>query len=52
MVFARNGAFIYVPAPDGTLWWSAQVASPQQPELTGITDDQWLERLGELYRFE
>jgi salicylate hydroxylase len=25
MVFARNGAFLYLPAPDGTVWWSAQV---------------------------
>ena len=23
-----SGAFIYLPAPDGTVWWSAQVAGP------------------------
>jgi salicylate hydroxylase len=52
MVFARNGAFLYLPAPDGSLWWSAQVASPQPPRLGEVTDRQWLERLGELFRFE
>jgi salicylate hydroxylase len=30
-IFARHGVFIYLPAPDGTLWWSAQVAAAQQP---------------------
>ncbi|MBE1532321.1 FAD-dependent oxidoreductase [Actinomadura algeriensis] len=31
MVMARAGAFIYLPAPDGTVWWSAQVAAPREP---------------------
>ncbi|WP_055478452.1 FAD-dependent monooxygenase [Sphaerimonospora mesophila] len=31
MVFARRGAFIYLPAPDGTVWWSAQVAAADPP---------------------
>ncbi|WP_336206728.1 FAD-dependent oxidoreductase [Nonomuraea sp. LPB2021202275-12-8] len=31
MVFARRGAFVHIPAPDGTVWWSAQVASAEQP---------------------
>ncbi|NYI03621.1 FAD-dependent oxidoreductase [Allostreptomyces psammosilenae] len=40
MVFARAGAFLAVPAPDGTVWWSAQVASREQPDLSaGGTDD-------------
>jgi 2-polyprenyl-6-methoxyphenol hydroxylase-like FAD-dependent oxidoreductase len=30
-VFARRGVFIYLPAPDGTVWWTAQVAAPQPP---------------------
>ena len=30
-IFARNGVFIYLPAPDGSVWWTAQVASPQPP---------------------
>ncbi|GAA3441512.1 FAD-dependent oxidoreductase [Planomonospora venezuelensis] len=46
MVFARSGAFIHVTAPDGAVWWSAQVADPAEPVDTG------LERLCELYRFE
>ena len=36
MVFGRNGAFIYLPAPDGSVWWSAQVACPIAPDLTAI----------------
>ncbi|OLT23904.1 salicylate 1-monooxygenase [Actinomadura sp. CNU-125] len=31
MVMARAGAFIFLPAPDGTVWWSAQVAAPREP---------------------
>ncbi len=30
-IFARNGVFIYLPAPDGSVWWTAQVASAQPP---------------------
>jgi salicylate hydroxylase len=30
-IFARHGVFIYLPAPDGTVWWSAQVGAAQQP---------------------
>jgi 2-polyprenyl-6-methoxyphenol hydroxylase-like FAD-dependent oxidoreductase len=52
MVFARNGAFIYLPAADGSLWWSAQVAAPVQPDLDGLQNAQWLDRLSDLYRFE
>jgi salicylate hydroxylase len=36
MVFARAGAFIYLPAPDGSVWWSAQVAEPRQPDLAAV----------------
>ncbi|MFJ3927150.1 hypothetical protein [Streptomyces sp. NPDC090022] len=32
MVLARAGAFLYLPAPDGTVWRSAQVASPRPPD--------------------
>ncbi|GAA4579739.1 FAD-dependent monooxygenase [Planotetraspora phitsanulokensis] len=52
MVYARNGAFIHIPAPDGTVWWSAQVIAPRQPETSGVGDADWLEHLAELYRFE
>ena len=30
-IFARHGVFIYLPAPDGTVWWTAQVAAAQPP---------------------
>ena len=44
-IFARHGVFIFIPAPDGTVWWTAQVAAPEPPadlaaiglpELTGL----------------
>src|ERR1700722_12884329 len=28
---ARRGVFIFIPAPDGTVWWTAQVAAPEPP---------------------
>ncbi|MGV9771981.1 FAD-dependent monooxygenase [Streptosporangium sp. NPDC003464] len=52
MVFARNGAFIYIPTPDGSLWWSAQVAAPEQPAPADTGDAERLERLSGLYRSE
>jgi salicylate hydroxylase len=30
-IFARHGVFIFIPAPDGTVWWTAQVAAPEPP---------------------
>ena len=48
MVFARRGAFIYVPMTDGTLWWSAQVADPAPPDLSTV--DQ--RRLSDLFAHE
>src|SRR6201996_5206833 len=29
MIYGRSGAFIYLPVPDGTVWWSAQGSSPE-----------------------
>lgn len=48
MVFGRRGAFLYIPTPDGTVWWSAQVAAPQPPEADAVP----LPLLAELYRTE
>ncbi|MDF2707005.1 MAG: 3-hydroxybenzoate 6-hydroxylase 1 [Nonomuraea muscovyensis] len=48
MVFARGGAFLYLPAPDGAVWWSAQVADPAPPDLADVR----LEGLAEVYRHE
>ncbi|MGP3913223.1 FAD-dependent oxidoreductase [Nonomuraea sp. 10N515B] len=50
MTFARNGAFIHVPAPNRALWWSAQVASPDEPDLNAVAD--WIPELTDLYRHE
>ena len=30
-IFARRGVFIFLPAPDGTVWWTAQVSAPEPP---------------------
>ncbi|MGC4948738.1 FAD-dependent monooxygenase [Streptomyces sp. DT224] len=51
MTFARHGAFLHLAAPDGGVWWSAQVASPGQPDLDR-TDDAWLSHLAGLHRHE
>ncbi|MEV4002343.1 FAD-dependent monooxygenase [Actinomadura sp. NPDC049753] len=48
MVFGRNGAFIHLAAPDGAVWWAAQVASPRQPDLASVD----LDLLGRLYQRE
>ena len=41
MILARRGAFLYVTAPDDTVWWSAQVAAstasdPRVMRLDGV----------------
>ena len=36
MILARAGAFLYLPAPDGSIWWSAQIAAPQPPDQASI----------------
>jgi 2-polyprenyl-6-methoxyphenol hydroxylase-like FAD-dependent oxidoreductase len=48
MYFGRDGFFCHMKAPDGTLWWFANV--PQVSELTSaelgsITGDQWRRQL-------
>ena len=37
LTFGRAGAFLQVAGPDGTTWWSAQVAEPTQPDLTAVS---------------
>jgi 2-polyprenyl-6-methoxyphenol hydroxylase-like FAD-dependent oxidoreductase len=40
-VFARKGVFIFLPAPDGTVWWTAQIASaepPANPTAIGVPE--------------
>ncbi len=40
-IFAKHGVFIYLPAPDDSIWWTAQVASatpPADPAAVTLTD--------------
>jgi salicylate hydroxylase len=39
MVFGRSGAFIYLAARDGAVWWSAQIAEPNAPDPAGVDLD-------------
>lgn len=48
LVFGRNGAFFHIDAPDGTVWWAAQVASPEEPDLDAVD----LDLVRRLYRHE
>jgi salicylate hydroxylase len=48
MIYGRRGAFIYLPAPDGSVWWSAQVSTAQPPG----PDAADLDRLATLYAAE
>ena len=48
-IFARHGVFIYLPAPGGAIWWTAQVATPApppDPAAVNVAD------LAELFRAE
>lgn len=36
MTFARGGAFIHGAGHDGTVWWAAQVAAPDTPDLDAV----------------
>jgi 2-polyprenyl-6-methoxyphenol hydroxylase-like FAD-dependent oxidoreductase len=48
LIYGRHGAFIYLPVPDGSVWWSAQVSAPEPP---GPGADR-LDRLTALYASE
>ena len=40
-IFAKHGVFIYLPAPDGTVWWTAQVSAsrpPADPAAVGLPE--------------
>jgi salicylate hydroxylase len=48
-IFAKHGVFIYLPAPDGSIWWTAQIAAlqpPPDPAAVSLAD------LAELFRTE
>jgi salicylate hydroxylase len=48
-IFAKHGVFIFLPAPDGTVWWTAQVSAAEPPadatavnarELAALFDEE------------
>ena len=47
-IFARRGVFIYLPAPDGSVWWTAQVAAARPPDPAASSTS----RLAGLFRTE
>jgi salicylate hydroxylase len=48
-IFARHGVFIYLPAPDGSVWWTAQVAATVPPaDVTSVSTTE----LAGLFRTE
>ncbi|WP_019634381.1 FAD-dependent oxidoreductase [Actinomadura atramentaria] len=48
MVFCRAGAFAAIGRPDGPVWWAAQVAAPEPPDLAAVDPAA----LADLYRRE
>jgi salicylate hydroxylase len=40
-IFAKRGVFIFLPVPDGTVWWTAQVSAaepPANPAAVGVAE--------------
>ncbi len=52
LAFCRNGAFLWVAAPGGEVWWQAQVSSDEPPARTGVSKEHRLAQLIRLYRGE
>ncbi len=52
MIFGKRAFFGYALAPDGEVWWFANIprgAEPARGEVEAITDEQWQHELAELY---
>jgi len=52
MIFGKRAFFGYALAPDGEVWWFANVPHGEQPargEVEAVTGAQWQRRLAELY---
>ena len=52
MIFGRRAFFGHALAPDGEVWWFANVPQRDEPaagELRAIGDDEWRRRLLELF---
>lgn len=53
MIFGKRAFFGYALAPDGEVWWFANVPQPEEPArgaLTGIDTEDWRQRLMELFQ--
>jgi 2-polyprenyl-6-methoxyphenol hydroxylase-like FAD-dependent oxidoreductase len=37
MIFGRHGSFIHLTAPDGAIWWSAQVSAAVAPDPRSVS---------------
>jgi 2-polyprenyl-6-methoxyphenol hydroxylase-like FAD-dependent oxidoreductase len=52
MIFGKRAFFGYALAPDGEVWWFANVPQPDEPargSLAGIDTDEWRRRLIALF---
>jgi FAD-dependent urate hydroxylase len=52
MIFGKRAFFGYAVAPDGEVWWFANVPRRDEPargEMTAISGDEWRRRLLQLY---
>jgi len=52
MIFGKRAFFGYALAPDGDVWWFANVPRGDEPdrgEVEGITAEEWQGRLAEVY---
>lgn len=52
MIFGQRAFFAYALAPDGEVWWFANVPRPDEPprgSLAGVGTEEWRRRLIELF---
>jgi 2-polyprenyl-6-methoxyphenol hydroxylase-like FAD-dependent oxidoreductase len=52
LIFGKRAFFGYLPAPDGEVWWFANVPRRDEPargEVEAVTAEEWQRRLAELY---
>lgn len=52
MIFGKRAFFGYAVAPDGEVWWFANVPQPNEPargSLAAISTDEWRQQLIELF---
>lgn len=52
LIFGKHAFFGYAVAPDGDVWWFANVPQPHEPtsgSLAALSADEWRRRLVDLY---